>query len=65
MGFKMYEDRDYLYQEYVVRKRKAKEIADDHGVTEMTIYNHLKKNDLLKFRGKGRTLGKRVIRKAR
>lgn len=63
MTFKIYEDKSYLYEKYVLKRMTAKEIADENGVTEMTIYNHLKKNDLLKYKGKGRNLGKRVIKK--
>lgn len=62
-SYKLYADRDYLYKEYVQRRRTAKDIANEHGVTEMTVYNWLKTHDLLKFRGKGRNLGNRVIRK--
>lgn len=59
---KLYEDRDWLYQQYVVKQRTAKDIADEVGRTEMTIYNWLLKYDLLKYRGKGRKLGKRVVK---
>ena len=62
MGYKLYQDKEYLYEEYVKRRRNAKDIAEEHGVTEMTIYNQLKKHDLLRLRGKGRVLGKRVVR---
>lgn len=62
MTFKLYDDYDYLYDQYVKRKKSCKQIADENGVTEMTIYNHCKKHDLLKYRGKGRNLGSRVIR---
>lgn len=61
MTYKEYDDYDYLYEEYVTRRRMAKDIAEEHNVTEMTIWNHLKKYDLLKFRGKGRRLGSRKI----
>lgn len=60
---KIYEDRDWLYEQYVRKGRTAKDIADDCNVTEMTIYNWLKKFDLLKFKGKGRTLGKRFVKR--
>lgn len=63
MAVKVYADRDYLYQEYVMRKRNCADIAQEHGVTEMTIYNWCKEHDLLRYRGKGRNLGSRVIRK--
>jgi predicted transcriptional regulator len=58
---KLYHDPDYLKQEYVMQRKTAKEIADENGVTEMTIWNQLKKYDLLKFRGKGRKLAPRRI----
>lgn len=54
--YKLYKDPDYLYAEYVKKRRTAKEIADDNNVTEVTIWNHLRDNDLLKYKGKGRNL---------
>lgn len=63
MKLKVYADRDYLHNEYVKKRRNAKDIAEEHGCTEMTIYNHLKKHDLLRLRGKGRRLGARTIKK--
>ncbi len=60
---KLYEDRDWLYEQYVVRGRTAKDIADEVGKTEMTVYNWLKKFDLLKYKGKGRQLGRRVVKR--
>jgi len=59
---KIYQDRDYLYNEYVLKKKTAAQIGKDCGVTEMSIYNWLKKYDLLKFKGKGRSLGPRVVK---
>jgi len=63
MALKVYTDYDYLYQEYVTKKRNCADIAKENGTTEMTIYNWCKKYDLLKYRGKGRTLGKRVFKR--
>lgn len=63
MPFKLYEDIDWLRQEYVIKKRTAKQIAEVCSVTEMTIYNWLLKFDLLKLRGKGRKLGGRTVRR--
>ena len=63
MPFKVYQDYDWLYREYVTKKRNAKDIAEEVGVTEMTIYNHCKKFGLLKLRGKGRNLGSRTVRR--
>ena len=60
---KLYEDYYWLKVEYVDKKKSAKEIGEYCGVTEMTIWNHLKKANLLKYRGKGRKLGPRVIKK--
>lgn len=59
---KLYENRDWLYEQYVLKNKTAKEIADEVGRTEMTIYNWLLKFDLLRYKGKGRKLGKRVIK---
>lgn len=59
---KIYENPDWLYEQYVVRGRTAKDIAEEVGRTEMTIYNWLAKYDLLRYKGKGRKLGKRVIK---
>lgn len=61
--FKLYEDPDYLYDEYVKKRKTAAQIGKENDCTEMTIYNHLKKNDLLKYKGKGRTLGRRVVKR--
>lgn len=60
---KIYQDRDWLYREYVIKKKNAKEIAEIAGVTEMSIYNWLKKFDLLRYKGKGRNLGKRTVKR--
>ena len=38
-----YKDRDYLYEEYYIKGRYAKDIAKDFGVTEETIRNNIKK----------------------
>lgn len=61
MGYKLYADKDYLYKEYVLKRRNLKDIAEEFSVTEMTVYNWAKQHDLLKFRGKGRNLGARTI----
>lgn len=65
---KPYYDRNWLYEHYVKKRMKMSEIRDllkekyNIEVSEQTIYNHCKKNDLLKYRGKGRNLnaGKRA-----
>lgn len=58
---KPYADKSFLYDRYVNKKMTAKQIADEltaQGcpVTEMTIYNHLKKNNLIR---NSRNLGQR------
>lgn len=63
MAYKLYTDRDYLYEQYVKLKRTCKQIADDNNVSEMSVYNWCKRHDLLKYRGKGRNLGARVIKR--
>jgi hypothetical protein len=60
---KLYEDPFWLHTQYVTKKKSAKEIADFCNVTEMTVWNWLKKFDLLKKRGKGRVLGARTVKK--
>lgn len=60
---KPYANYDVLYDLYVKKRKSAKDIGEEFGVTEMTVWNHLKKFDLLKFRGKGRTLGSRNVRR--
>lgn len=64
MAIKEYDDYDLLYNEYIKKHRKVRDIADDFNVTEMTIWNHLHKYGLDKLRGKGRRLGtRRVVKK--
>lgn len=62
---KPYADKSFLYDRYVIRKMTAKQIAveltnNGYPVTEMTIYNHLKKHNLIR---NSRNLGKRVYGK--
>lgn len=61
MAPKLYTDRDFLYDQYVTKRRNCKDIAGDFGITEMTVYNWCRYHDLLKYRGKGRNLGQRTI----
>lgn len=62
---KPYADKSFLYDRYVTKKMTAKQIADEltasgYPVTEMTIYNHLKKNNLIR---NSRNLGQRSFGK--
>ena len=55
-------DKGWLHDRYVKKKMTIDQIADECkadgiSVTSMTIYNHLKKNNLIK---NSRTLGKRA-----
>lgn len=59
----LYHDRDWLYDQYVRQNKKAKQIGDEVGVGEMTIWNWLSKYDLLKYKGRGRKLGARTIKR--
>lgn len=43
-----YQDRDWLYNEYVEKERRPKEIAEECGVTTDTIYRWRDKHDLPK-----------------
>jgi hypothetical protein len=58
-----WQDKNYLYDAYVTRRKTIYEIADEctsagHKVTPMTIFNNLKKFDLIK---NSRNLGKRSV----
>jgi ribosomal protein L23 len=62
-AYKPWTDKAYLYKMYVTQRKTIDQIAADvketYGlsVTSMTVYNNLKKHDLIK---NGRTLGKRT-----
>ncbi len=43
-----YKSSQWLRKRYVLDKKSLKEIADECGVTEMTVYNWLKKFDLIR-----------------
>jgi predicted transcriptional regulator len=45
---KLYQSQRWLTRQYVALKKKPEEIADEQGVTKMTIYNYLRKFGLLK-----------------
>lgn len=62
MALEPYKDKSFLYQHYVSKRMNltdiVKLIEKDYGiqVSAQTIYNWVKKYDLLKYRGKGRNL---------
>jgi hypothetical protein len=61
--FKPWTDKQYLYDMYIVKRKTITEIAEDCKskgipVTEMTIFNNLKKHDLLR---NSRNLGSRSV----
>lgn len=61
--FKPWTDKSFLYNLYVVKRKTIDQIADEckkmgYSVTSMTIYNNLKKFDLIK---NSRNLGKRSV----
>ena len=59
---KPYHDKNLLYQLYVVKRMNIKDIAElfktnyNCASTPQTVYNWIKKHDLLKYRGKGRNI---------
>jgi IS30 family transposase len=62
MANEPYKDKAFLYDMYVQRRMNltdiCKHLKDSYNieVTPQAIYNWVKKYDLLKFRGKGRSL---------
>lgn len=62
---KPYQDKGWMYQHYVKRRMNLTDIADvlkrnyNIEITPQALYNWAKRHDLLKYRGKGRSLGKR------
>lgn len=62
MANEPYKDKAFLYEMYVQRRMNLTDIAEhlrksyNIEVTPQAIYNWVKKYDLLKFRGKGRSL---------
>lgn len=62
MGLEPYKDKSFLYEHYVSKRMNltdiVKLIEKNYGiqVSAQTIYNWVKKYDLLKYRGKGRNL---------
>jgi hypothetical protein len=65
---KIYQDKSFLYEHYVRKRMNLKDIVElmenKYGtkISEQGLYNWLKKYDLLKYRGKGRTLGANLRR---
>lgn len=67
MAFKPWAEKSFLYSRYVEKKMTINQIADEctkmgFKVTPMTIYNHLKKHNLIE---NSRTLGQRSYGKGR
>lgn len=62
MALEPYKDKTFLYEHYVTRRMNltdiVKLIEKNYNITvsSQTIYNWVKKYDLLKYRGKGRNL---------
>lgn len=61
--FKPWTDKQFLYERYVMKRMTIDQIAKEceemgHPVTSMTIFNNLKKFDLVK---NSRNLGKRSV----
>jgi DNA-binding phage protein len=45
---KLYKNKEWLYRRYVVQKKTMENIAQECGVTVMTIYRALKEKGLIK-----------------
>jgi DNA-binding phage protein len=45
---KFYKNKEWLYRRYVVQKKTMENIAQECGVTVMTIYRALKEKGLIK-----------------
>lgn len=63
MALEPYKEKQWLYQHYIVKRMKLKDIAkllkDTYNITitEQALYNWCKKYDLPRLKGKGRRLG--------
>ncbi len=44
----MYKNKDWLHRRYIVQRKSMEEIAQECGVTVMTIYRALKEKGLIK-----------------
>jgi hypothetical protein len=63
--YKPWRDKAYLHQKYVTERKTLAQIVADckeagYEVTEMTIYNNLKSNNI-PIRGGSRNLGSRSV----
>ena len=45
---KLYKSKDWMHRRFVVQRRSEQEIADELGVSLMTIHTYLGKHGLLK-----------------
>lgn len=45
---KLYKNKDWLHRRYVIQRKTMSEIAEECGVTVMTIYRALKEKGLIK-----------------
>lgn len=48
MANKLYTSKTWLRRRYVIDKKTPEKIAEECGVTLMTIYRYLRKHELLK-----------------
>ena len=66
---KIYEDKNFLYEMYVKKRMNLTDICKildskyNIKITPQALYNHVKKHDLLKYRGKGRNLNANLRQK--
>ena len=69
MAMEPYKDKKWLYDMYVKRRMNltdiCKKLKDSYNieVTPQAVYNWVARHDLLKYRGKGRSLGKTSMRR--
>lgn len=69
MALEPYKDKAFLYEHYVKKRMNLTDIAKllqknyNITVTPQAIYNWCKKYDLLKYRGKGRSLSSAKIKR--
>lgn len=69
MALEPYKDKTFLYQHYVTKRMNLTDIVKllekNYGIviSSQTLYNWVKKYDLLKFRGKGRNLSSTSMRR--
>lgn len=45
---KLYESKNWLYKRYVVERKNIKEMAEESGVSHMTIQRALEKHNLIR-----------------